>query len=329
MRIQLRFSLATFLLLPVLAGVGIKLYRGPHQYTLKEEREWLRAEDEKDGFVAMCGGFQMFEEGTFWAYRNLDGSFTRHGPETKVGMFGIKSLVEYRNGKKHGECRAWDRDGELRQKGQYENDEPAGEWLYYSDGVVYQRVRHEREQGQEIESTYELGRLTQRRVTTTATGEISLTAWHPNGRMRLKGGYIGNLPQGRWRWCDEEECETRTVTFQDGVPAELAGQPSAARMMELALDAEFSDLPLQDAVDYLNDLGFPTRIECAPELTSEIRSRLITTPTDLRGPAGIYLALREVGLTLDLKGNRDGTDLLVVSPASGTSNVSRETLSSP
>ena len=56
MRIRFRSSLTTLLLLPLLVGIGIKWYRGPHEYTLAEEREWQRAEDEKNGYVALCGG---------------------------------------------------------------------------------------------------------------------------------------------------------------------------------------------------------------------------------------------------------------------------------
>ncbi len=44
MRIRFRFSLTTLLLLPLLVGAGIKLYRGPHQFTLAEETAWRDAE---------------------------------------------------------------------------------------------------------------------------------------------------------------------------------------------------------------------------------------------------------------------------------------------
>jgi hypothetical protein len=49
MRFRPRYRLTTLLLLPVLAGGGIKLDRGPHQFTLAEEREWIRAQYEKVG----------------------------------------------------------------------------------------------------------------------------------------------------------------------------------------------------------------------------------------------------------------------------------------
>jgi hypothetical protein len=316
MRIRFRYSLTTLLLLPLLVGLGIKWYRGPHQYALEEEREWLRAEDEKDSFVYLCGGFDLFEKGTFWAYRNFDGSFTRHGPEIKVTMFD-KQLVEYKNGKRHGHYRAWDPDGTLCCTGQYEFDEPIGEWLYYGESVFYERVQYVRNEQQAIESHYQLGRLAERRVKALETDEVSLTAWHSNGQKRLDGRFAGERPIGIWRWWEGQGRGMRTVIFDGGIPAELVGLANVETFFDAPLYVNVQEVPLEEVLLDLAEQGFPFRIEADDEQAAEIKNRSISTCGDLNGGLELYLALRDAGLTLEIRAETDGTETLVLLPAEG------------
>jgi hypothetical protein len=47
------------------------------------------------------------------------------------------------------------------------------------------------------------------------------------------------------------------------MPVEVMGRPSRERFMDAALDVDFEDVPLQDALDYISDIGFRTRIVCS------------------------------------------------------------------
>jgi hypothetical protein len=318
MRFRPRYTLTTLLLLPVLVGAGIKWYRGPHQYTLEEEREWRRAEMLRASGINFleCGVGRPPPEGTFWAYRNFDGTVTRHGPETSVDPLGHKTVIEYRGGKKHGEHRAWDRTGELYCQGQYENDRPSGEWLYYlGDGVVYRCVRYVHEQGRVVESRFDLGRLSERRVTRAGSNEVHLTAWHSNGQKRVEGRLTAERPDGQWRWWDEGGRQVREARFQDGMPVEVMGRPSLERFMDAALDVSFESAPLQEALDFLNEMGFRTRIVCSKRDSNDVRSRRLTTIDEFSGPAALYLALRDAGLTVDMQADPDGTETLIIQPA--------------
>jgi hypothetical protein len=141
-QLRFRFSLATFLLLPLLAGIGIKWYRGPHEFSLLEEHIQRVAESEAQNPNARYIVYRV-RTGTFWAYQNLDGSLTRHGPETSFGMFGDKKVTVYRGGKRHGSFRHFAPNGMLLTEGQYVNGHEVGEWIEYEGGRISRRVRHE------------------------------------------------------------------------------------------------------------------------------------------------------------------------------------------
>jgi hypothetical protein len=232
------------------------------------------------------------------------------------GELGFKRVVEYRGGKKHGKHRAWDGAGELHCQGQYENDRPIGEWLYYfGDGVVYRRVRYHREQGQIVESQFDLDRLSERRITLAGSNEVHLTAWHSNGQKRVEGRLTADRPDGQWRWWDADGREVREARFQDGMPVEVMGRPSRERFMDAALDVDFEDVPLQDALDYISDIGFRTRIVCSEHEAREVCNRVITTIGELDGPVALYLALRDVGLSVDMQTDPDGVETVIIQPA--------------
>lgn len=45
----------------------------------------------------------------------------------------LKLFVELKNGKKHGEFRAYYENEELKIKGEFKNDIPSGKWKYYNE----------------------------------------------------------------------------------------------------------------------------------------------------------------------------------------------------
>jgi hypothetical protein len=209
----------------------------------------------------------------------------------------------------------WDAEGRLLCDGSYENDAPAGEWSYYLDDLVYRRFQYDREGGTEVERRYDLGRLAERRVTSFATESVELTAWHSNGKRRLEGILVKGRPQGRWRWWDSEGHQIRDAAFRDGVPQDLAGIPAAERFFGADIGLNFQGVPLRVYLDLLRTFGIRTRIECPEDELEDISNREVSATGDLGGAIDFYLALRDVGLRMDARVEKDGTDVLVVMPA--------------
>src|SRR5687768_16638194 len=203
MRIRLRYSLTTLLLLPLVVGLGIKWYRGPHEFSeiVKPAAARLAPQD-PDPFTRCIIPFPR--QVSFWAYRNLDGSLTRHGKEISLLTMvpSDKLITEYRGGKRNGAFQYWNAEGDLVCEGQFEHDEPVGEWVYYRLGVPYQRVRYDVDQQVEIQSRYNLDRLAERRTRKRGSDEVGLVAWQPNGQKRLAGLLLKDRPDGEWQWWD-------------------------------------------------------------------------------------------------------------------------------
>jgi hypothetical protein len=314
MRFRLRYSLATFLLLPLAAGIGIKIYCGPHEFSLLDELEKLGAERAARDPMARYIVYRP-RSGTFWAYRNIGGGLTRHGPEVSFGAWGDKRLIEYHHGKQHGAYRQWDVDGSLRCEGQCENDAPTGEWNFYSEGRIYRRVLYDSEAGHEVESTYHQGRQTERRIAIPARDEVQLIAWHQNGTQRLEGRLVHDQPDGHWTWWDSNGKRIRSAEFRGGVPLEFAGQPRLERLFACGIEVGFSEVPVQIWLDLFGASGIPIQAQPAGNDESDIRDRLITTVKDVKGPLAFYLALQDVGLKLDIRTDDGGREVLVVHPA--------------
>lgn len=341
MRFRFRYSLTTLLLMPLLVGIGIKWYRGPHQYTLAEEREWLRAEDKKDGFVALCDGFELFEDGTFWAYRNFDGSIMRHGPEEWVSSDGSKNLVEYRNGRLHGEHRTWDSNGELLEAGQYANHQPVGEWLCYEQGRIFARVEHQEDrtisrdgQGRifarvdykkdrTIHRDFdEAGRLIRERIDFSSRIEELVREWHPNGQKRFEGQFSLAAEHGTWRWWDESGGEIRCLKLSQGVPEEVTESRLRNFIDWNTFPCDFQGVELAHAIVAVNsygegDYGYEFRIDGPDSDLVQVRERLITTAPQLNGPLAFYVALRDAGfiMRIDVEESATGIkEVLFISP---------------
>jgi antitoxin component YwqK of YwqJK toxin-antitoxin module len=304
-------------MLPVLAGVGIKLYRGPHQYTLEQERQWQKAE-----FIRKYGnkpiltcGIGVDPEGTFWANREFDGTLVRHGEEIAVTPFG-KEVTEYRGGKRHGDYRWWSNDGSPIKAGQYENDEEVGEWIEYENGQVARRILYD--PIQTVTRVYDPnGQMVKRRIAQRSSGEVQLAEWHSNGQERLKGQLVEEFEVGLWRWWNENGHEIRRVTFDRGVPEELVDIPGLARLMRSRMSFPVRDVPLDDALEYTYGQGFKIRIETHGSSRDEILSTRVSTDESVRGPVAFYLALRDIGLTINMKTDRNGLDALIIRPMQG------------
>jgi hypothetical protein len=222
----------------------------------------------------------------------------------------------YRGGQRNGAFRYWDDQGELVCQGSFENGEQSGEWVYYRFGIAYQRIEFDHDQQHEIENRYDLDRLAERRVRKLGTGEILLTTWHPSGQKRLEGRFVKERPAGKWRWWNSAGGEIRSIIFHDGIPQEFVGRPGAKRFFDASLDLEFQGVPLGTAVSLLNQQGFLFGIECRDEIAREVENRQITTMgSELKDGLGFYLALRDAGLTMDVRAAPDGRDIVVVLPA--------------
>jgi hypothetical protein len=176
-------------------------------------------------------------------------------------------------------------------------------------------VTYDRDQQQEIESRYDLDRLVERREKKLETDEVSLIARHWDGQKRLEGQFLKDRPVGKWRWWDASGREIRTMTFHDGIPAELVGRPGVEGFLDASLHVEFQNTPLMVALEVLVAQGFRSRIECPDENTGAIRNRGITTTGDFQGGLEFYLALRDAGLTFEVRKFKDGTDTIVILPA--------------
>ena len=311
MRIRFRYSLTTLLLLPLAVGIGIKWYRGPHEFSLAENPQVVslppNVSDMDAGYILERG-----RTGSFWAYRNLDRSLTRHGTETSIGPRGDKLQTEYRGGQRNGAYRYWNAEGDLVCEGQFEHEEPVGEWVYYRLGVPYQRLQYDADQQIEIQSRYDLDRLAEQRIRTRGSDEVWLTAWHPNGQKRLAGWLLRDRPDREWQWWDQQGRETLAVTFQDGIPQEFVGKSNLEAFINADIPYESQGAPLESVVRYLNDCGISLRIECTNEDLQRVRKLGISTDADFDAGLGIYLAFRRVGLTLSTRIDRGGTETLVV-----------------
>jgi hypothetical protein len=309
MRIRFRYGLTTLLLLPLLVGIGIKWYRGPHEFSLAE---YPQVASLPPNVSDLDGGYILGKArtGSFWAYRNLDGSLTRHGTETSIGPRRDKMQTEFRGGLRNGTYRYWNAERELVCEGQFEHDEPVGEWVYYRLGVPYQRVQYDVDRQVEIQSRYDLDRLAERRTRTRGSEEVRLTAWHPNGQKRVEGWLLQELPVRKWQWWDKEGRETLAVTFHDGIPEEFVGQLTLEEFVRSDFDYESQGAPLESLMNYFTE--FRMRIECGTEDLQRARKLGISTDGDFGGGLAIYLALRRVGLTLGTRNRGEGTESLVI-----------------
>ncbi|MEX2142933.1 MAG: hypothetical protein WD894_26995 [Pirellulales bacterium] len=313
MRIRFRYSLSTLLLLPLLVGLWIKWYRGPHEFSEIANRTAasLVAPD-PDPFTRRIIAYPR--QVSFWAFRNFDGSLTRHGREISVGTMAPsdKLITEYRGGQRNGAFRYWNAEGELVCEGQFENDEPVGEWVYYHLGVPYQRVRHDIDQQVEIQRRYDLDWLAEQRTRTRGSDEVRLTAWHPNGQKRLEGWLLKDRPDREWQWWDKEGQGILAVTFHEGVPEEFVGQSKLEEFVKADFHYESQGAPLESLVRYLAGCGFSLRIECPYEDLQRVRKLGISTDGDFGGALGVYLALRKMGLTISARIQKDGTEALAI-----------------
>lgn len=310
MRLRFRYSLTTLLLLPLLAGIGIKWYRGPHEFSLAEYPQVVSL---PPNVPDLDTGYMLGRRtGSFRAYRNLDGSLTRHGTEISIGPRGDRLQIEFRGGQRNGAYRYWDAEGDLVCEGQFEHDEPVGEWVYYRLGVPYQRVRYDVDQQVEIQSRYYLDRLAEQRIRTHGSDEVRLTAWHPNGQKCLAGWLLKDRPDREWQWWDKEGRRALAVAFREGVPEEFVGQSKLEEFMRADLHYESQGAPLESFVRYLTACGFSLRIDFPNEDLQRLKKLGISTGGDFDGGLAIYLALRRVGLTLNTRIGEDGTETLVL-----------------
>jgi antitoxin component YwqK of YwqJK toxin-antitoxin module len=107
-------------------------------------------------------------------------------------------LARYsREGKdeRHGTWRLWYPGGQLKMEGEYQFNEPSGQFIWYH------------ENGQKVlESFYSAG------------GKDGVwTWWHPNGQKSIQGAYVNGSPAGRWTWWHE----TGKVAQRVDYPASL------------------------------------------------------------------------------------------------------------
>jgi hypothetical protein len=314
MRIRFRYSLTTLLLLPLLVGIGIKWFRGPREYSeIVNPTAAKLAAQELDPLTRCIVRYPR--QVSFWAYRNLDGSLTRHGQEISVGTMAPsdKLITEFRGGQRNGAFRYWDAAGDLVCEGQFENDEPTGTWTYYRYGIAYQRVQYDIDEQNEIQSRYDLGQLAERRVRARGSDDVQLTAWHwqPKPQKRVEGRLLKDRPVGKWHWWDEAGREILAVTFHDGVPAEFVGRSKLLQFMAADFETNFENLSLESVVGYLESLALPLQIQ---ESVQQARRIGISTGDELRGGLALYVALRKAGLTLDTRTEKDGTESLVIVP---------------
>ena len=183
-------------------------------------------------------GKGMYKEGNRigeWEFYYASGKLEQKGKYDKKGRTQgswkwyyengkLMREENYVNGKRDGELKDYDDEGNLAVQINFVDNRKEGKWLYQSkDYLEYGNYVND-EQDSVWVSYYMPGKI--KRFTgkfVSGQPEGLHTMYQPNGRKLYTGNYVAGMKEGDWRFYDENEYNFLTITYKNDIEIKWQG----------------------------------------------------------------------------------------------------------
>lgn len=144
---------------------------------------------------------------------------TQHGPSIRYyGNGEVMVRAQFEKGEMTGDYRAWHKNGQVAEAGQYEDDEREGTFRTYAgDGTVL------------TEETYKNGKVHGKSRVWFPNGQLMVDAsfvngvrdgpavtYYENGNKRTEGSFRNNKHHGKWQGWYEDGTLEKVAEFDEG-----------------------------------------------------------------------------------------------------------------
>jgi antitoxin component YwqK of YwqJK toxin-antitoxin module len=131
----------------------------------------------------------------------------------------------YRNGKRDGEFKDYDEEGNVILQGHYVDGAKEGRWIYQT--ADYKEIgNYANDEPDSVWVSYTLPSKFKRFEGRYQSGEpVGLhMAYHPNGSRMYVGNYVSGMKEGDWKYYDENDFNYLVVTYKNDIEIKWQGE---------------------------------------------------------------------------------------------------------